>query len=107
MLPSPFEGGRPQVAFKDNARGGWKETTGWYGSFVENLVRRRPGTCWRAPCCASNGGFRVILHVHDELVVEIPEEDEHRRDEFLRLVTGLPRWAEGLPLAAKAWVRRR
>lgn len=42
-------------------------------------------------------GFPVILHVHDEVVVE----GEHDPDEVVRVMCEGPDWAEGLPLAAK------
>lgn len=52
LLPSPFEGGRPQIAFKDNARGGWQDDPGMARS--SKISSKRPRViCWRAPCCAS------------------------------------------------------
>jgi hypothetical protein len=52
-----------------------------------------------------NTGFPVILHVHDEVICEVPNSGN--ADEFLQLMTALPDWAVGLPLAAKVWVRER
>ena len=51
-------------------------------------------------------GFRIVFHCHDELVAEVPEGAADLA-EFTRLMTTLPEWAEGLPLAAKAWSGRR
>jgi Toprim domain/CHC2 zinc finger len=47
-------------------------------------------------------GFPVVLHVHDEIICEVPEGagDESK---FLEIMTALPAWAEGLPIAAKPW----
>ena len=45
-------------------------------------------------------GYPVTLHVHDEIVCEASIEFGSI-DEFQRLVTTLPEWAEGLPVAAK------
>ena len=49
-----------------------------------------------------NAGYPIILHVHDELVVEADKafgSVEH----FESLMSILPHWLQGLPLAAKAW----
>jgi RecA-family ATPase len=46
------------------------------------------------------------LHVHDEIVSEVPQ-DFGDTDEFARLMTELPPWAKGLPLVAKANRRQR
>ena len=47
-------------------------------------------------------GYQIILHVHDEVVAEVPERFGHP-DEFARLMTRTPSWALDLPIAAKAW----
>src|SRR5262249_56898611 len=45
-------------------------------------------------------GYHIVLHVHDEIVAEAPIEFGNL-EEFTRLITALPDWAEGLPIAAK------
>ncbi len=47
-------------------------------------------------------GYRVVLTVHDEIVCEVPE-GYGSLDEFLGLMTIVPAWATGLPIAASAW----
>ena len=47
-------------------------------------------------------GYRVVLHVHDEVVVEVPLEHlEREAKEVHRIMTTPPSWLAGLPLAAE------
>ena len=47
-------------------------------------------------------GYRVVLHVHDEVVVEVPLEHlERDAKEVHRIMTTPPSWLAGLPLAAE------
>lgn len=47
-----------------------------------------------------NAGLKPLLHVHDELVCEAPEE---RFDEMLEILTLPPSWADGLPVKAEGY----
>ncbi len=97
--------GTLQIVFKDNARGGWSDQRGWFGSFTENVVQAVARDLLAAAMLrVETAGYPVVLHVHDEAVAEVPE-GFGSTDEFLRLMTVLPGWATGLPLAAKAWTR--
>ncbi len=50
-------------------------------------------------------GIRVVLHVHDEIVAELP--DVARFEEMKALMATPPSWASGLPLAVEGYVSSR
>src|SRR5262245_731790 len=50
-------------------------------------------------------GFGILFHCHDELVCEVPE-DSVDPEKFNRLVTTVPTWPEGMPIAARDWTVR-
>jgi hypothetical protein len=103
LEPGKFD--TPQIVYKDNARGGWTDQRGWFGTFTENVVQAVARDLLAAALVRLEAaGYPVVLHCHDEAVCEVPE-GFGSLDEFLHLMTTLPDWAAGLPLAAKAWKR--
>jgi len=106
LMPGKFEGTR-ELQYKDNAKGGWSNVGAWYGALVENVVQASARDLLAAAMLRLEAtGYPVVLHVHDEIVCEVPE-GFGSIEEFQRLLTTVPDWAEGLPVAAKAWARQR
>ncbi|EDV0895818.1 DNA polymerase [Salmonella enterica subsp. enterica] len=46
-------------------------------------------------------GYRIVLHVHDEVICETPDTPEYNVAALERLMCELPEWAEGFPLVAE------
>lgn len=46
-------------------------------------------------------GWPIILHVHDEIVTEVPNQPEYSVEKLEHLMCELPAWAAGFPLAAE------
>lgn len=46
-----------------------------------------------------NAGWPIVLHVHDELVCEVPNTPDYTLAELGRMMCTLPVWAAGFPLA--------
>jgi DNA polymerase bacteriophage-type len=102
---------RQHVVFSDNASGQFCDCRGGQGAYgglwVENIVSGiardlLAGAMLRIEAA----GYPVILHVHDEIVAEVPE-GFGGTDEFIHLMTRKPSWALDLPIAAKAWTGSR
>jgi DNA polymerase len=106
LLPGKFPD-TTEVAYFDNARGGWAETREWFGTFVENVVSGTARDLLAAALLRIDAaGFPICLHVHDEVVAEVPA-DFRDAETFRRLIVELPSWAAGLPVAAKVRIGQR
>lgn len=99
-------GPRPCVVF-DDARHGAKEIYG--GLLAENIVQ---AICRdllaTALVRAEAAGIDVVLHVHDEIVAEVPADraaaDLHRLGVMMETT---PLWAEGFPVAVEGFTASR
>lgn len=56
---------------------------------------------------AEEAGYPIILTVHDELLCEVPDNPSFSSTALEEIMSRLPAWATGLPLAAAAWEDQR
>jgi DNA polymerase bacteriophage-type len=102
---------RQHVVFADNAAGQFKDCrngNGAYGGlWTENVVSGIGRDLLAdAMLRIEAAGYPIVLHIHDEIVAEVPESF-CGTDEFTHLMTRKPTWALDLPIAAKAWTGSR
>ena len=81
---------------------GYRESKLWGGLLTENAVSAtaRDIFTWQIPRLEA-AGLRVVLHVHDEYLLEADAEVEI--SDVLALLREAPPWASDLPLDAGAW----
>jgi DNA polymerase len=76
------------------------------GCWFENIVQATARDLLVHSIKACEGaGFPVVLHVHDEILCEVPKGEDF--DTFLWNVKSKPAWAGGIPVAAAGWRGRR
>jgi DNA polymerase len=103
--------GKHRVVFADNAAGQFKDCRNgqgaYAGTWTENIVSGIARDLLAAAMLrVEAAGYLIVLHVHDELVCEVPN-GFGSTEEFTRLMTRKPAWALELPIAASAWTGAR
>ena len=79
----------------------WGRTKTYGGKLIENATQAaaRDVMAWNMPAI-DDAGYEIVLTVHDELLTETPDEPGFSSDELAAMMSQVPPWAEGLPLAA-------
>ena len=95
------------VLFSDNAAGQFADCRhgrgGYAATWTENAVSGiSRDLLVEAMQRVETAGYPTVLHCHDEIVVEVPEGAVDL-EVFARLMTQVPTWATGLPIAAGVW----
>ena len=81
----------------------WWEQDMYGGIWTENVVQAMARDIMaEAKLRARAAGYPCILTVHDELVAEVPAGFGDVK-EFEQILTQVPTWATGLPIAAEGW----
>ena len=75
-----------------------------YGpKLVENIVQATARDLLaEAMLRLRNAGFDIVMHIHDEAVLEVPDGISSV-DEICRIMAVAPKWADGLPLRADGY----
>lgn len=91
--------GRTELCFEaSKGRAVYQEGT-YYGKLTENIVQAVARDCLAHLLLALDArGFFTVFHVHDEVIVEVPEDDERALPEIISMMGEAPAWAPGLPL---------
>jgi len=82
----------------------WERLKTYGGKLAENITQ---AVCRDLLADAilrcEDAGLPVVLHVHDEVVCEVPEDSPMTVPEFEELISQAPAWAAGFPIAAEGW----
>lgn len=87
----------------DQIKRQWVETDTYGGKITENIVQAiARDLLAEAMVRLDTAGYKIVMHVHDEVVVEIPKGGD--LEKVCRIMSIAPAWAEGLPLAADGYL---
>lgn len=108
-LETPWGEMKEQVHYMtvDSITNKWEETHTYGGKLAENITQAicRDLLAHAIKRCEA-GRYPVVLHVHDEVVSEVPQGHGDLK-EFEALCAATPTWAQGLPVVATGWRGRR
>ncbi len=102
LEPNRF--GRMAITFEGtNAANKWVRGETYSGRMVENCTQATARdllaeAMWRM----ERQGLNIVAHVHDEVILEVPEGTV-AVDDVSRIMNQNPEWAEGLPLSSSGY----
>lgn len=95
-----------RITYKEWDKGGWREAETYGGKLTENLTQAVGRDCLAfALNNLRREGYRVVFHVHDEVVIELSDtrDPECALADVVRIMSQTAPWAQGLPLNAAGW----
>lgn len=82
----------------------WENTKTYGGKLVENIVQAIARDCLAVALDRlDTAGYETVMHIHDEIVAEVPEEQADLKD-MCRIMCAPIEWAPGLVLNADGFV---
>lgn len=79
----------------------WARIKTYGGKLVENITQAMARDVLFANMPLIEAcGYEILLSVHDELLTETPDNDDFTSDALAAMMSRVPAWAKGLPLAA-------
>ena len=77
----------------------WHEVETYGGKIVENIVQATARDCLaEAMQRVAAMGYSIVMHVHDEMIVDVPVEDKDALARINKAMSDPISWAPGLPL---------
>jgi len=78
----------------------WPRARLWFGDYLNNTTQATANDLLRHALRELDDlYYDIVLHVHDEIVLEVKEEDADKAiEDMTRIMTTPPSWAEGMPL---------
>ena len=100
--------GNESIGFmgKNQVTGKWEKQETYSGRLAENCTQAVARDLLAESIERLEAeGFRVLFHVHDEVVISYGGDNpEEALERVYGLMSFVPPWAEGLPMAADGWI---
>lgn len=84
----------------------WEKTPTYGGKLTENIIQAIARDCLANSLInLTEAGYRVLFHIHDEIIAEVPKGSKtYTLENAINFMCLVPYWAEGLPLNADGFV---
>lgn len=106
-MPPPYDPLKVQITYKGTVNKKWVKIATYGGKLCENATQAvARDLLAEAMLRLEERGYPIVMHVHDEVVCEVPEDFGSVR-ELTEVMSELPKWAEGLPISAEGWRSKR
>lgn len=99
--------GQESIKYKGTGdKGIWGYIDTYGGKLVENIIQAIARDCLAQSMLElDKAGFEIVMHVHDEVVCEVPLENKEEHLERMCEIMGSEiHWAKGLPLNADGYL---
>lgn len=106
FYPGPYvkvnQLGKNALHFRTQVGNKWASTSTYGGKLVENITQAVARDCLAVALrnLYKLGGFNILMHIHDEIVSEVPEEWKNALDVAIVAMCRPISWAPGLLLNA-------
>jgi DNA polymerase len=92
---------RLEYMVNDKTRGGWTRDSTYGGKLSENITQAvQRDILSEAMVRLDQKGYDLVLHVHDEIVADTAFGSV---EDFEKVMSESPIWADGLPIGVDAW----
>ena len=112
FYPSPYisvnQFDREALHYRTQIGANWGTNSTYGGKLTENITQAVARDCLAAAITRlSDAGYRITMHIHDEVVIEIPEEGADETLEKVNAIMSEPLlWAPGLHLTAAGFISK-
>lgn len=87
----------------------WGDIETYGGKLTENIVQATArDLLGHAMLQLKEAGYKIIMHVHDEAIAEIPDDGNTKEyyDNMVKIMSNPPQWAHDLPLNADGYITK-
>ena len=96
--------GKRAVHYMGMVEGKWLEVSTYGGKLTENIVQAIARDCLaEALKRTAAAGYKILMHIHDEIVFDVPE-NALDMDDINRIMDEPLEWAAGLDLKAESFI---